>query len=95
MRKLKVREADKFVGGYKARDSVVAQMGKNLPTIWEIWVRSLGREDSLEKGIATHSNTLAWRIPRTEEPDRLQSTGLQRVRYDWAINTAATSKCGI
>ena len=95
MRKLKVREANKFVGGYKARDSVVPQMGKNLPTIWEIWVRSLGREDSLEKGIATHSNTLAWRIPRTEEPDRLQSTGLQRVRYDWAINTAATSTCGI
>ena len=95
MRKLKVREADKFVGGYKARDSLVAQMVKKLPTIWETWVRSLGREDSLEKGTATHSRTLAWRIPRIEGPDRLQSTGLQRVRHDWATNTAATSTCGI
>ena len=60
MRKLKVREADKFVEGYKARNSLVAQTVKNLPTIWETWVRSLGWEDLLEKGIATHSSILAW-----------------------------------
>ena len=82
MRKRKVREADKFVEGYKARDSLVALTVKNLPTTWEIWVRSLGQEDLLEKGIATHSSILAWRIPWTEEPGELQSMGLQRVRHD-------------
>ena len=82
MRKLKVREADKFVEGYKARDSLVAQTVKNLPTIWETWVRSLGWEDLLEKGIATHSSILARRIPWTEEPGELQSMELQRVRHD-------------
>ena len=82
MRKRKVRQADKFVEGYKARDSLVALTVKNLPTTWEIWVRSLGQEDLLEKGIATHSSILAWRIPWTEEPGELQSMGLQRVRHD-------------
>ena len=82
MRKLKVREADKFVEGYKARDSLVAQTVKNLPTIWETWVRSLGWEDLLEKGIATHSSILARRIPWTEKPGELQSMELQRVRHD-------------
>ena len=48
----------------------------------EAWVRSLGREDPLEEGIASHSNILAWRIPLTEEPGRLQSRGSQRVGYD-------------
>ena len=48
----------------------------------EIWVRSLGQEDSLEKGMAAYSSTLAWRIPWTEEPDGLQSMGSQRVRHD-------------
>ena len=48
----------------------------------EMWVRSLGQEDPLEKGIATHSSTLAWEIPWTEEPGRLQSMGSQRVRHD-------------
>ena len=48
--------------------SLVAQLVKNLPSIWETWVRSLGPEDALEKGTATHSSILAWRIPRTEEP---------------------------
>ena len=57
-------------------------MVKNLPAMQETWVRSLGWEDSLEKGMATHSSTLAWRIPWTEEPERLQSMGSQRVRYD-------------
>ena len=50
----------------------------------ETRVKSLGREDPLEKGIATHSSILAWRIPWTEEPGRLQSMGLQRVRHDLA-----------
>ena len=51
----------------------VAQTVKNLPAMWETWVQSLGQEDSLEKGMATHSSVLAWRIPWTEEPGRLQS----------------------
>ena len=48
----------------------------------EIWIRSLGREDPLEKEMATHSNILAWRIPRTEKPDGLYSIGLHKVRHD-------------
>ena len=62
--------------------SLVVQMVKNLPAMWETWVQSLGWEDPLEKGIATHSSILSWRIPGTEEPRKLQSMGLQRVRYD-------------
>ena len=62
--------------------SLVAQMVKRLPAMWETWVRSLGQEDSLEKEMATHSSILAWKIPWTEEPGRLQSMGLQRVRHD-------------
>ena len=61
---------------------LVAQMVKRLPTMLETWVRSLGRENPLEKEMATHSSVLAWKIPWTEEPGRLQSTGLQRVRDD-------------
>ena len=60
----------------------VAQMVKRLPTMWETWVRSLGREDPLEKEMATHSSILAWKIPRTEEPLRLQSMGSLRVGHD-------------
>ena len=59
-----------------------AQMVKNLPAMQEIWVPSLNREDPLEKGMATHSSILAWRIPWTEEPGGLQSMGLQRNRHD-------------
>ena len=55
---------------------------KNLPAMQETWVRSLGREDPLEKGVATHSGILAWKIPWTEEPGGLQSTGLQRVGHN-------------
>ena len=62
--------------------SLVAQMVKHLPTMWEPWVRSLGQEDPLEKAMATHSSTLAWKIPWTEEPGRLQSMGLQRVGHN-------------
>ena len=61
--------------------SLVAQMVKNLPAVQETWVRSLGWEDSLEKGTAPHSSILAWRIPWTEEPGRLQSMGSQRVTH--------------
>ena len=57
-------------------------MVKNLPALWETWVQSIGQEDPLEKEMATHSSILAWRIPRTEEPGRLQSIGLQRVGHD-------------
>ena len=56
-------------------------MVKNLPAMWENWVQSLGQEDSLEKRIATHRSILAWGILWTEEPDRLQSMGLQRVEH--------------
>ena len=57
-------------------------MVKRLPTVWETWVQSLGREDPLEKEMATHSRTLAWKIPWMEEPSRVQSMGSQRVRHD-------------
>ena len=60
--------------------SLVAQMVKNLPAMPETWIQSLGQEDPLEKGMATHSSILAWRIPWTEKPGRLQSMGLQKVR---------------
>ena len=60
----------------------MAQMVKRLPTLWETWVQSLGQEDTLEEEMATHSSILTWEIPRTEEPGRLQSIGLQRVGYD-------------
>ena len=62
--------------------SLVAQMVKCLATMLETWVRSLGQEDALEKAMATHSSTLAWKIPWMEEHGRLQSTGSQRVRHD-------------
>ena len=71
--------------------SQVAQMVKNPPAILEtqeMWVRSLGWEDPLEKRMATHSSILAWEIPWTEEPGRLQSMGSQRVRHSWAINSS-------
>ena len=57
-------------------------MIKNLPATWETWVRSLGQEDTLEKGMAAHSSILAWRISRTEEPGGLQSMGSQRIRHN-------------
>ena len=60
----------------------MAQKVKHLPAMWEDRVRSLGREDPLEKEMATHSSTLAWKIPWTDEPGRLQSMGSQRVGHD-------------
>ena len=62
--------------------SLVAQLLKNPPAKQETWVRPLGQEDSPGEELATHSNILAWRIPRTEETGRLQSMGSQRVRHD-------------
>ena len=64
------------------RASLVAQTVKNLPAMQEAWVQSLGQKDPLEKGMATHSSILAWRIPWTEEPGGLQSIGSQRIRQD-------------
>ena len=62
--------------------ALVAQMVKNLPAMWETWVRPLGREDPLEKRMTTHSNILAWRIPWAEEPGRQQSLESQRVGHN-------------
>ena len=66
--------------------SLVAQRVKCLSTMRETWVRSLGREDPLEKEMAIHSSTIAWKIPWTEEPGRLQSMGLQRVGHHWTTS---------
>ena len=60
----------------------VAQGVKRLPAMQETWVRSLGQEDPLEKEMATYSSTLAWKIPWTEKPARLQSMGSQREGHD-------------
>ena len=57
-------------------------MVKHLPTMWETWVQPMGKEDPLEKEMATHSSTLAWKIPWAEEPGGLQSMGSQRVGHN-------------
>ena len=62
-------------------------MVENLPAMQETWVQILGLKDPLEKGIATHSSILAWRIPRREEPGGLQSFGSQRAGHDWETST--------
>ena len=62
-------------------------MVKNLPAMRKTWIWSLGQEDPLDKGMATHSSILSWRIPWTEKPGGLQSMGSQRVRHDWVTNT--------
>ena len=67
---------------------LVAQVVKNLPAMQETWVWSLGHKDPLEKGMAFHSRILPWRIPGIEEPEGLQFMGSQRVRHNWATNTA-------
>ena len=72
---------------------MVAQTVKNSPAMQETGVGSLWREDPLEKGIATHSSILAWRIPWAEEPGGLQSMGSQRVGYDWATKHTAQASC--
>ena len=70
------------IGDIRNRASLAAQMVKCLPAVQEIRIQSLGQEDSLEKEMATHSSPLAWKIPWTEKPGRLQSPGLQRVGHD-------------
>ena len=65
-----------------SRTSLVAQTVKRLPTMWETWIQSLGQEDPLEKEMATHSSTLAWKIPWTEEPGTLQSMESERVGHN-------------
>ena len=70
-----------FPGGLAVKNPPVMQESQ------ETWVRSLGREDPLEKEMATHSSVLAWENPRTEEPGGLQSMGSQRVGHDWGTNT--------
>ena len=70
---------------------LMAQKVKNLSTVWKTRVWSLCLEDPLKKGMAAHSSILAWSIPWTVEPGRLQSMGLQRVRHDWAPNTFTLS----
>ena len=66
--------------------SWVAQTAKNLPAMRDTWARSLGWEEPLKEGVATHSSVLAWRIPWTEERGGLQTMGSQRVGHDWAAN---------
>ena len=68
---------------------LIVQLVKNLPVMQETWLQSLGWEDLLEKGMATQYCILAWRIPWTEEPGRLESMGSQRVRQAWVMNTCA------
>ena len=72
--------------------SEVAQTVKHLPAMWEAQVQPLGCEDPLEKEMATHSSTLGWKIPWTEEPGRLQSMRSQRVRRDWMTSLHFTSE---
>ena len=62
--------------------SLVIQMVKYLPAMWETWVQSLGQENPVEEGMATCSSIIAWKIPWTEEPGELQSVGSQRVRHN-------------
>ena len=69
------------------RASMVAQTVKNLPVMQQTQVQSLGWEDPLDEGLATHSSILVWRIPWTEEPGGLQFMGLQRVRHNWLAHT--------
>ena len=77
-----VRGSSIICGAVHCLCLLVAQMVKCLPAVQETWVRSLCWEDPLEKEMAAHSSTLAWKIPRTEEPVRLQSMGSQRVGHD-------------
>ena len=72
------------------KTSLLAQMVKHLSAMRETWVQPLGQEDPLEKEMAIHSSTIAWKIPWTEEPGRLQSMGWQRVGHDWATSLTFT-----
>ena len=81
-KKFLIRDTDFLNISMPEDASLVAQMVKSLPAMQETWVRSLGREDPLEKEMATHSSILAWRIPWMKKLGGLQSTGLQRVGHD-------------
>ena len=72
--------------------SLVAKTIKNSPALQEIRVRSLGREDPMEKGMASHSSILPWKIPWTQKPGRPQSMGLQRVGHNWRTDTSTFIK---
>ena len=76
-----VGELRRFLGGSDGKEV------NNLSALQEIWVLSLAGKYSLEKGMATHSNILAWRIPRTEEPGMLQFMRSQRIKHEWMTNT--------
>ena len=71
---------------------LVSRTVKNLPTMLETLVQSVGQEDPLQKGMATHSSILAWRIPWTEEPGGLQSLRLQRIGHEWVTNLKKRKK---
>ena len=75
--------------------SLVAQTVKHLSTMWETRVWALGWEDPLDKEMATHSSTIAWKIPWTEEPGRIQSMGSQKVGHDWATSLSYTHTCNL
>ena len=75
--------------------SLVVQRLKRLPAMWETWVQSLGREDPLEKEMATHSRILAWRIPWTEEPGGLQSTGRKESDTTEGLHFTSLHKQGV
>ena len=83
----KKEENREHVNTDNTASQMVVQMVKNPPIMQETQVQSLSQEDPLEEGIAIHSSILAWRIPWTEEPGRLQYMGLQRVGHDWVTNT--------
>ena len=72
---------------YYLSDSLITQLIKSLPAMWETHIQSLGWEDPLEKEIAIHSSILAWKIPWMEEPGRPQSTGPKRVGHAWVTST--------
>ena len=89
---------DSFGGTWRALGtSLMAQMVKNLFAMWETWVQSLGRDDPLKNGMATHSNTLAWEIPLTGEPGGLQSMESQsRAQLsDWTMTTTTSGQKGM
>ena len=74
---------------------LVAQVVKCLLTMWETWVRSLGQEDPLEKGMTTHSSIHAWKIPWTKEPGGLQSMGSQRIGHNWVTSLHFRDICSL
>ena len=92
---MKEKEIHKSRNRWLCVDFLISQMVKILPAMWEIQVQSLGKEDTLEKEIATHSSILAWEITWTEEPGGLQSMGSQRVEHDSAPIMKGTSQCKI